>query len=314
MTTGNTHNESRNAAPKRGWTLVELLVVIAILSVLGVISVPIFRMFGRNDLRDSARTIYTMLRAARIYAMTNNVETAVVYRLDDDSYLYGPYYPDTILQANVRAIKSATLMYRLPDEVAARVPPAPPDPLTREDIGWDARNTSTFVPVPRYAGEFATLRPGYAVLLIDPDTGPDGVIRPEDTLEPLLYTYDPDALDADAYFFNYNPGMERGYPISPELDRLGMHPVYAYPGIIERVGDDFFYAPDLIRPFMAHVFTPRGELRTRNQRKERFRILVAPDPWQNPEDRLIEFAGESYQLIGLPIEIQRATGRVRMEQ
>jgi len=90
-----------------GLTMVELVVVVAIIAIMAAVAIPSFARMGllwRNDLQASAREIYTLLRAARIYAGTYNVETAVVYTT---------YTPDGSIANNLRA---AALMYQHPTQ------------------------------------------------------------------------------------------------------------------------------------------------------------------------------------------------------
>ena len=73
----NTHRTS-----KRAFTLVEMLVVIAIVTIITAITIPAAIRSGLFDSRKTAiagRELFETLRAAKIYAATNNVETAVVY-------------------------------------------------------------------------------------------------------------------------------------------------------------------------------------------------------------------------------------------
>lgn len=70
------------SSQRRGFTLVELLVVMAIVSFVVVLAIP---MAGRMGLLGGSkqvlagRELFTLLRAAKIYATTYNVETALAY-------------------------------------------------------------------------------------------------------------------------------------------------------------------------------------------------------------------------------------------
>lgn len=69
----------------QGFTLVELLIVMAILGLVAAVSVPAMMsmrekgLFGTDPLELASREFYTMLSAARSYATTYNVHTAVAY-------------------------------------------------------------------------------------------------------------------------------------------------------------------------------------------------------------------------------------------
>lgn len=65
-----------------GLSLIELLVVLGIIGIISVVSVPFLARTGlftssKADL--AAREVFNILRAAKIYATTHNVETAVAY-------------------------------------------------------------------------------------------------------------------------------------------------------------------------------------------------------------------------------------------
>lgn len=67
---------------KAGFTTVELLVVLAIIGFLAAITIPLlFQMglFGGREVELAARDLFTLMTAARTYATTNNIETAVAY-------------------------------------------------------------------------------------------------------------------------------------------------------------------------------------------------------------------------------------------
>ena len=65
-------------------TLVELVVVLAIIIVVAAVAFPTFGrlgMFSGDEIGTSSRELYTMLRAARMYAASNRANTALVYTL-----------------------------------------------------------------------------------------------------------------------------------------------------------------------------------------------------------------------------------------
>ncbi len=342
-----------------GWTLLELLVVIAIIGLLAVISIPITRMFSRDDMRAAARTLHTMLRAARMYAMTHNVETAVIYSLDypferaqdgsgyfeplEDTILTDPAQLPNLVPLTVRAIRSAAVMYRLPDDFNAV--PAFPDgiavgPADRtwendlaQAVSW--RGTGTFVPTPN-AGEFVALPDGYVMPLVEPyddsfgqyaGTAEAAMGQPLYAVDWGLPNYDPITR---AFLVEYNRQMESwgawvpgDNKLSPSLDKIGMRPVYVYPRAVDIVQQpDGVLRPafdrSLIRPYIAHVFNPDGSLKVRVQGKERYRMMVAPDPETVSEERVLEIPDPGnadivrFTATGITIEINRSTGAARL--
>ncbi|HQN00926.1 MAG TPA: type II secretion system protein [Candidatus Hydrogenedentes bacterium] len=348
-----TAHPDRTAGNGRGgWTLLELLVVIAIVGLLAVISIPVTRMFARDDLRAAARTIHTMLRAARMYAMTHNVEAAVVYSLDypfqraedgtgyfdplEDTILTDPAQLPNLVPLTVRAIRSAAVMYRLPDDFNAV--PIFPEGISRGGVNYKQENdlaqaphwpgTGTFVPTPN-AGDFVALPQGYVMPLVEPydDSFSQYANSVDVVLGVSLYAVDGGLPAYDpvtrAFLMEYNRQMEFPAFGQPNLDRIGMRPVYVYPMAV-----DIVVRPDgthrlsfdrtLIRPYIAHVFNPDGSLKVRVQGKERYRIMVAPDPEALPEERVLEIPVQGnegvvrFAAMGISIEINRATGAVRL--
>jgi len=338
-------------AKRQGWSLIELLVVLAIISILGVISIPIMRSFARDDMRNGARTVYTMLRAARIYAMSYNVETAVVYELDND-FLSGTPMEDSLRNMQVRCIRAAQVMYRLPDEFGLR-PSYELDVaamglnVDTETVSWE--KSGTFVPAPISAGEQVVFADGYSLLLekpapeYDPNRHPIQAYSADSPSVNLAGRIQGGDLGA-AYLSQYHPQLDQG-----KIKELGMTPVYVYTGginynIPEERPDEILRARR--EPFdglgmgvhlrMAHVFVPRGNLKI-YEGPERYTLLFGPSPdtfwseriwfvgtepddltifnWLNPppapvpQPQLSEGGGN---LIGIPIEIHRATGRATL--
>ncbi len=333
---------------RRGWSLIELLVVLAIISILGLISVPVMRTFARNDMRDGARSVYTLLRAARMYAMNYNVQTAVVYSLDSD-FLTDTPLVDSLRDHTVRAIRGAQVMYQLP-EVVGLHPQVPEsvniDENEEEIIAW--RLSGTFVPVPTSAGELVTFPEGYALLLeampreaapLSPPTQVYMADRPEAQLWERALSDDPLVRVGAHYLTHYHRRLENensgirhhdGHSGIPGLERLGMKPVYVFTGTLMDYSDaEIMEAQPTVHPRMAHVFAPRGNLDSL-QSAERYRLWFGPSPdtyyteriWfvgDEPDQFMVRAwldglqpLSERGNLIGIPIDIHRATGRATM--
>ena len=122
------------------------------------VAVPTFaRMgfFSRNEMQSTARELYALLRAAKIYAATYRVDTAVVYSdLDPD--------PDVSHQTPLECLQAAAMMYEHP---AFKLPDDEP----------------VFVPVQDTEGVFDEFQGFTGVILRDPIPRPGPV--PDDAAE-----------------------------------------------------------------------------------------------------------------------------------
>jgi prepilin-type N-terminal cleavage/methylation domain-containing protein len=303
-----------------GFTLVEMIVVIAIIALLSSLVIPGMArlgVFSRNELQNASREVFALLRAARIYASTFNVDTAVVYTLDnyweppvaqvngqslpedgyaawransievgaalgyrDGSEKYLTPVNDSITGNTVRVITAAAVMYELPAEQGGR-----------------------YVPVPYDEGQFTPLPGGMVIFLRDPGDYSQA------------YYADTQAL--------FNPGGMSG------LADLGMNRVNAY--ITERpdpppletmheippVNTDFYETGI----FPAHIFTPSGYLDVMDgEKKERYTIYLGPSPTETRDVRLINpdvITGDAYadisgNLVSVPIHLFRSTGKIKI--
>ena len=145
----------RRATQRRetaGLSLVELLVVLGMIGVISAVVVPVFirnGWFTSGKTAFAARELFTVLKAARVYASTYNVETAVAYggRLVTDSELAR----DSAINHIVPVADSVVLARR----------------LKRDELilyGLPANSGDIFVPLRSDEGVFRVLPKQMAVL------------------------------------------------------------------------------------------------------------------------------------------------------
>ncbi|NLV40147.1 MAG: prepilin-type N-terminal cleavage/methylation domain-containing protein [Candidatus Hydrogenedentes bacterium] len=274
-----------------GFSLVELIVVLAVIGILTAISIPVVRMFSQNDLQRGVRPLTSMLRAARVYAATYNVNTAVIYEI-------APFpVDDTILGQTVRVLSGAMVVYQLP-----------------KDAGTSY--AGLYVPTPQHGADFQPFISGYCVLLQKP---PDSYDQPPSGLK-YNVTGDPppDGPDYKPFFFQ---AADAG------TKELGMAPVRVYRSYIDpqlAVREAEFAAAD-VEIYLGHIFDGKGSLLS-DEDKQRFRILFAPMPDEPREERMwtsktfddldlnlwksgTEQGTMGYQ--GQEVTIYRSTGRIK---
>lgn len=283
-----------------GFSLVELLVVLAIIAILMGISIPILRMFSQNDMDRGARSLYTLVRAARVYATTYNVPTAVVYQLDQNPGT-SPVM-DSLRRQSVRVLRGAMTVYRLPERMGSY--------------------KGLWVPTVENGGEFQPFPQDYSVLL---DVPPTDYRTPPQGIGYAYGLLDPPADNANFH-------SEFGGNIS----QLGMTTVVMYDAPIDpdaTVREAEYSAGNKVT-VLAHVFDTGGKLDLggNGSVQQRFSILFAPSPdrpveertWStgNVDETMLDAwwsgalsgdnAPQQMGMIGIPIEIYRSTGRVRM--
>jgi len=299
-----------------------VLAIVAILSAIAIPGLARFGAFSNDALSRDARVLYEMLSAARIYATTYNVRTAVVYNLDNyKSPQVNPnndplpggasaFTQDPLLNAPVRFITSASIMYALPGS-ASRFAEAIEALKVSEGVEYKPQDA--FYPVDGREGQWKELNQEVAVSFLDPSTNSESIYfsaRPR-------YNKDDDS---------------NGFGIS----KLGMTPnltvVIDYPALEGQ--DAQGELPDIQRlnliHCIGHVFTPDGRLETFGS-KERYTFYVSFRPDRPIDQRLTypemnsivlrdengvpvldENGVPKLNLQVVPIEIYRSTGRVKI--
>ncbi len=275
-----------------GFSLVELIVVLAVIGILAGISIPVVRMFSQNDLQRGVRPLTSMLRAARVYAATYNVNTAVIYEI-------APFpVDDTILGQTVRVLSGAMVVYQLPA----------PIPSTNQYP--EAVKDRYYVPTPSFGGEFSPFIDGYCVLLQEPPAAYD---KFSGNLAHAM-TGDPD-LDFNGVTAL---GMQKGIKAYMGYYKPDPRPDDGVP--------EEEFEPAGVEYFIGHIFDGKGTLVAEG--KQRFSILFAPMPDEPREERMwsttsfddialnawkddIPQAQGTMGYQGQEVTIYRSTGRIK---
>lgn len=314
------HGEYRER--KAGFTLVEVMVVLAIVALVSAIAVPGLAKLGafsRDEFKRTTQDLTSALRYAQTYAKTYNVNTSVVYTMDNwslaearaldtlpvgnpigedsadpNEVIVNPIV-DSLTGADVRQIEGYAVMYQYP--------------------GTTGELAGKYLPVPGEMGEFRNFPFGMAILLQSPHV--EDIDKVTDPLKP-----------------RYRPFYEEFFRSNFRSDAtinqtwlLGMSRITAALGVQAGLSEAELKQFDpssesnyYHESFLAHVFKPSARLST-SSTTERFTIHVAPSPGRPLEERLVqpENPGLDYQdsngidrsnLLFQEIHLFKSTGRV----
>ena len=276
-----------------GFTLTELLIVLtigAIIASVGVASYVQFTSSMSQETSRAARELYTILSAAKIYASTYRVNTAVAYNITTSGI------------NEEKSINGFTLVRQVNKDAVNDA----------EYLEVNVRNSDQwFVPVEGRASLF-TLLPNNVCIkqhmfqIIDPDTGEtiDGRIYDEGLMPIKIFREE--FKDPESDFSPLDQTMSLDGDVAGTI--IGPNP-YCYfipdPNIDEEdvVADLHYYFP-------AHVFTPAGQIIAPRSSKERFEISIGPAPDMNTD--LADLELEEIQALNVIVNLFRSTARVKI--
>lgn len=289
---------------RSAFTLVELLVVLAIIAILTATAIPAMRqlgIIGRNAVDMGSRELLTMLKAARIYAGSHNVDTAVVYSIGKRDL------PDTADPDDfVRVIDGAAIVRRLTEEDVRSLNLMPDD--YKRFVGSEKGDMLPFVPVKGNDGVFKPFPPG-AVIAVQDNAG-------------AYYNIDNEASAPGGRNLALSPIRVLQQDLSPLRPRTAP-PTAGYPRFAYADTDspyDYFdgfnnsYVEDR---FPAHVFKPSGILQVPRvpvpgaAEKTRFLVSVIPSPDSAQDERFyVDAGGVTRPVPAAQVQIYSATGRI----
>ena len=308
----NTHRTS-----KRAFTLVEMLVVVAVITIITAITIPAAirsGLFNSRETTIAGREMFETLRAAKIYAATNNVEVAVAYVIG--------IRRDSVTDIEVPVLDAVGFVRRLTREeldqivdgnslrdIITLTSPAVPgggrDPdtvyvlVSPDDAGFVPMDANTCV-----LSDVLNVTMVFGEPVSDTALSAISILKTE-VLDAAYLPPVPIAQekDADALYLETRPEIN---PVAPVLvaDLLDfLEP--PNPG-----GDPI---SDRMLLYPAHVFLPSGEIDSASTaQRVTFRVGVLPD--RDPEDRHFDQPFTPATEITTDVELYTATGRVKVAQ
>lgn len=279
-------------ATREGLSMIELLIVVTIIIIISTMSIPVLSRMGlfsssRVDL--AARDIFATLRAARIYAASNNVQAGIAYAVkrveDSTTSLLVPvidaFVP--VRQLSIRELNANDGFLRgLIFDLNASGNFA--DAVTVDDV---------YVPIKTRQGVFRPLPNGTSVILDDDDIPDDsGDFKDATALTDIVIL---DLIESGGSSF-FEPRETRGLPNPFEADDA---------------------APTAVL-FPAHIFSTSGSIFPTATR-QRITFSVSPFPDRPEEERmpLIDHDNDpDTPDVATPIKtditLYTATGRVKV--
>ena len=293
-----------------GLSLVELLVVVGVIAILATITVPMLGMFYENDTDLMARELFTLIRAAQVYATTHNVHAAVGFgfSMRTDS-LSGEPVPIIDSYIIARSLKRDELMHLgLPHSGARLMVPLAGRDGAFQKFGHEA---------------CILLNESFQEMVVGFEEIPD-VLVGDGLDEPGIYGDDADEIST-------NDGQPEIIEVTRVVSSIGLSEVRILGN--DRVGvmsvSNSVELPDILREIWPDslpglVFTPEGSLLPDPLLpKQRMHIQIGEYPDADPGDRfLMDNSTEQPSLdengnkiiLGTVIDIWRPTGRVRIQK
>lgn len=283
---------------EHGLTLVELLVVLGIVSVMAAIAIPTFIRYNTlssGDLFDTAQEIQQMLRAAKVYAGTNNIDAAVVYSVAE--------VEDSVSGNTVTVIDGMALVRRMTEDEQTALAEALAEAgivLPSQTCSSPSLDFPTFTPVRDARGSFQRFTGETAVAFMK-KTAPQ-VEYAGEMFDPFFvaditdFSTPDDSSIRELGFVPINVASIEG----PGEDRMAQSP----PGTEFPSGCSGFGFP-------AHVFTTTGEMQTQSE-KQRFELPVTGMPNLVEQDRFVVVQPPGGLPIRRTLELFATLGRVKI--
>lgn len=268
-----------------GVTLVELMVVMGILAIIGAAAIPTLAKLGAfsSDAKgDGARELQNMLKAARVYAATFRVDTAVYYTLAEKDDAVSD--DGTVIDV----IDGFGLARALTDKERREQRVALAAAWGLSGDGLETMLDRAFFPVQGREGALRLMPYGACLPNPAPITNHLGMQS--------INLYMDEDLDGNPFNEDLNLDGSAGDPAWPR---------------VRRTTPDFLEY-DVAYGFPAHVFRPTGEVLVGYGVPPRVVLEVSPSPDAPLDEQYVEYvsASDNNPVDPVPVQLYAATGRV----